>query len=152
MILPAAPPSTTHDEPPTALMTDLTPATDIYRQRRARVLDALRATGGGVAIVPTAPEVLRNRDADYPYRHDSYFYYLTGFTEPGALLGLDASAPPDAPASVLFCRAKNAERETWEGFRFGPEGAREAFGFDAAFTFDEIDAHLPHLIARKPAL
>ncbi len=131
---------------------DLTPAVEVYRQRRERVLAALRAAGGGVAIVPTAPEVLRNRDADYPYRHDSYFYYLTGFTEPEALLVLDASAAPDAPASILFCRAKNAERETWEGFRFGPEGAREAFAMDAAFAFDEIDAHLPRIIADKPAL
>ncbi len=100
---------------------------DLYRQRRERVLAALRAKGGGVAIVPTAPEVLRNRDAHYPYRHDSYFYYLTGFTEPDALLVLDAGSRPDQPASILFCRAKNLERETWEGFRFGPEGARDAF-------------------------
>jgi Xaa-Pro aminopeptidase len=138
--------------PQTEPMTDLTPALDVYRQRRKRVLDALRAAGGGVAIIPTAPEVLRNRDADYPYRHDSYFYYLTGFTEPEALLVLDASAAQGEPESILFCRAKNAERETWEGFRFGPEGAREAFGFDAAFAFDEVDAQLPRLIADKPAL
>ncbi|CAG4887390.1 aminopeptidase P N-terminal domain-containing protein [Paraburkholderia saeva] len=127
-------------------------AVDVYRKRRERVLATLRANGGGVAIVPTAPETLRNRDADYPYRHDSYFYYLTGFTEPEALLVLDASAAPDAPASILFCRAKNVERETWEGFRFGPEGAREAFGFDAAFAFDEVDAQLPRVIANRPAL
>jgi Xaa-Pro aminopeptidase len=152
MTLPAAPPPTSHDQPPTELMTDLTPAIDIYRQRRVRVLEALRAAGGGVAIVPTAPEALRNRDADYPYRHDSYFYYLTGFTEPEATLVLDASAKPNEPSSILFCRAKNAERETWEGFRFGPDGAREAFGFDAAFAFDEIDTQLPRLIADKPAL
>ncbi|PLZ03308.1 Xaa-Pro aminopeptidase [Burkholderia sp. WAC0059] len=125
---------------------------DLYRARRARVLAALRAQGGGVAIVLTAPEALRNRDADYPYRHDSYFYYLTGFTEPQALLVLDANASGDEPASILFCRTKNAERETWEGFRYGPEAAREAFGFDAAFPFDEIDAHLPRLIANRPAL
>jgi Xaa-Pro aminopeptidase len=106
--------------------TEPTIAIDVYRTRRERVLAALRAAGGGVAIVPTAPEALRNRDADYPYRHDSYFYYLTGFTEPEALLVLDASAAPGAPASVLFCREKNVERETWEGFRFGPDGARAA--------------------------
>jgi Xaa-Pro aminopeptidase len=131
---------------------DPTAAAAVYRQRRERVLAALRAAGGGVAIVPTAPEVLRNRDADYPYRHDSYFYYLTGFTEPEALLVLDASAAPDAPAAILFCRAKNVERETWEGFRYGPEGARDAFGFDAAFPFDELDTHLPRIIADRPAL
>ena len=101
--------------------TEPTIAIDVYRTRRERVLAALRAAGGGVAIVPTAPEMLRNRDADYPYRHDSYFYYLTGFTEPEALLVLDASAATGEPASILFCREKNVERETWEGFRFGPE-------------------------------
>ncbi|RFU45840.1 aminopeptidase P N-terminal domain-containing protein [Paraburkholderia sp. DHOC27] len=127
-------------------------AIDVYRKRRERVLAALRAAGGGVAIVPTAPEVLRNRDADYPYRHDSYFYYLTGFTEPEALLVLDASAASGEPASILFCRAKNVERETWEGFRFGPEGAREAFGLDAAFPVDEIDSQMPLILADKPSL
>ncbi|POR56093.1 aminopeptidase P [Paraburkholderia eburnea] len=124
----------------------------LYRARRERVLAALRAQGGGVALVPTAPEVMRNRDADYPYRHDSYFYYLTGFTEPEALLVLDANAGESQPASILFCRAKNVERETWEGFRFGPDGAREAFGFDAALPFDDLDTQMPRLIANRPAL
>lgn len=123
------------------------PAIDVYRQRRERVLAALRAAGGGVAIFPTAPEVLRNRDTGYPYRHDSYFYYLTGFTEPDAVLVLDASAPPGAPRSILFCRAKNADREIWEGFHYGPDAAREAFGFDAAFTVDAIDTEMPRLLA-----
>ncbi|ADG16653.1 peptidase M24 [Paraburkholderia atlantica] len=132
--------------------TEPTIAIDVYRTRRERVLAALRAAGGGVAIVPTAPEALRNRDTDYPYRHDSYFYYLTGFTEPEALLVLDASAAPGAPASVLFCREKSVERETWEGFRFGPDGAREAFGLDAAFPIGELDTQLPRIIADKPAL
>jgi len=132
--------------------TEPTIAIDVYRARRERVLAALRAAGGGVAIVPTAPEALRNRDADYPYRHDSYFYYLTGFTEPEALLVLDASAAAGEPASILFCREKNVEREIWEGFRFGPDGARVAFGFDAAFAFGEIDAQLPHILADKPSL
>lgn len=128
------------------------PAIDVYRGRRERVLAALRAAGGGVAIVPTAPEVLRNRDTDYAYRHDSYFYYLTGFAEPEALLVLDASAAAGEPAAILFCRERNAERETWEGFRYGPEAARGTFGFDAAFASDEIDAQLPRILAGKPAL
>ncbi|WP_438395358.1 aminopeptidase P N-terminal domain-containing protein [Caballeronia sp. DA-9] len=125
---------------------------DVYRDRRERVLAALRESGGGVAIVQTAREVLRNRDADYPYRHDSYFYYLTGFTEPEATLVLDASAHPDEPAAILFCREKNVERETWEGFRYGPEGARLALGLDAAFPIDQLDAEMPRLLADKPAL
>ena len=134
------------------LTADAPPAIDLYRARRERVLAALRAQGGGVAVVPTAPEAIRNRDAEYPYRHDSYFYYLTGFTEPQATLVLDASAKPGEPAAILFCRAKNVEREIWEGFRFGPEGACETFGLDAAFAIDDIDTELPRILADKPAL
>jgi len=125
---------------------------DVYRNRRDRVLAALRESGGGVAIIPTAREVMRNRDADYPYRHDSYFYYLTGFTEPEATLVLDASAHADEPAAILFCREKNVERETWEGFRYGPEGARLALGLDATFPIDQLDAEMPRLLADKPAV
>src|SRR3978361_590930 len=124
----------------------------VYRGRRERVLAALRETGGGVAIIATAREVMRNRDADYPFRHDSYFYYLTGFTEPEATLVLDANAHLDEPAAILFCREKNVERETWEGFRYGPEGARLALGLDAAFPIDQLDAEMPRLLADKPAL
>jgi len=118
--------------------------------RRARVLAQMQP--GAVAILPTAPEALRNADAEYPYRHDSYFYYLTGFTEPDAVLALVA-ARGDAPArSVLFCRPKNLEREIWDGFRYGPEGAREAFGFDAAFAIEDLDAEMTRLLADAPAL
>ncbi|RDU94795.1 aminopeptidase P N-terminal domain-containing protein [Trinickia dinghuensis] len=127
-------------------------AVSAHQARRERLLAAMRAAGGGVALVPTAPEAPRNRDTDYPYRHDSYFYYLTGFAEPQSFLVLDSTAQAGEPASILFCRTKNAERETWEGFHYGPEAAREAFGFDAAFPIDELDAQVPGLIADAPAL
>jgi Xaa-Pro aminopeptidase len=55
----------------------------VHRERRDAVLRSMREHGGGgLAVVPTAPEVARNRDSLYPYRHDSYFYYLSGFPEP----------------------------------------------------------------------
>ncbi|WP_454730938.1 MULTISPECIES: aminopeptidase P N-terminal domain-containing protein [Cupriavidus] len=121
------------------------------RGRRARVLQQLRAAGGGVAILPTAPEAMRNRDSDYPYRHDSYFYYLTGFTEPEAVLVL--VAPAAGPERcILFCRPKHEEREIWDGFRHGPEGAQAAFGFDAAHSVEEIDTLLPPLLANHAVL
>jgi Xaa-Pro aminopeptidase len=119
--------------------------------RRAQVVRQLAAAGGGVAVLPTAPEALRNRDADYPYRHDSYFYYLTGFTEPHSLLVLQASACGQS-RSVLFCRDKDMEREIWDGLRWGPEAAREAFGFDAALSIDSLDTELPKLLADQPAV
>jgi len=103
----------------------------------------------GIAIVPTAPERVRNRDSEYLYRFDSYFYYLCGFPEPEAVLVLVAGAEPQ---SVLFCREKNLERETWDGFRYGPEAAKEAFGVDAAYPIGQLDEKLPSLMANQPAL
>ena len=123
-------------------MTDIS----LYQDRRARLA---RRMGSGVAVVPTAPERLRNRDTAYPYRYDSYFYYLTGFTEPEAVLVLVAG---DMPRSLLFCREKDPEKEVWDGFRYGPEGAREAFGFDEARPIAELDAAMSELLADQPAV
>ena len=114
-----------------------------YSTRRDRLIAQMQAQGGGVAIIPTAPEVMRNRDADYPYRHDSYFYYLTGFTEPEAVLVLVAGKQNTA---ILFCREKNLEREIWDGFRYGPEVAAEKFGFQAAFPIEKLDEEIPGLL------
>jgi Xaa-Pro aminopeptidase len=119
--------------------------------RRARLAAQIARAGGGVAIVPTAPEVMRNRDADYAYRHDSYFYYLTGFSEPQAVLVL-AVQPDGASTSTLFCRPKDAEREIWDGLRWGPDAARQAFGFDAALPIEQLDAALPQQLADRAAV
>ncbi len=123
-------------------MIDISP----YRARRAALLGRM---GEGVAIVPTAPERLRNRDSDYLYRFDSYFYYLTGFPEPDAVAALVAGPEPKA---ILFCREKHPERELWDGFRHGPEAAREAFGFDEAHPIAKLDELAPKLLADQPAL
>jgi Xaa-Pro aminopeptidase len=106
----------------------------------------------GVAIVPASPERVRSRDAHYPYRFDSYFYYLTGFGEPEALLVLVAGAAEGEPKQILFCRDKNVEREIWDGFRHGPEGACAAFGFDEAYSISRLDEMLPKLLADQPAV
>lgn len=123
---------------------------EIYRARRKRVLEAMTARGGGVAIQPTAPERLRNRDSEYPFRFDSHFYYLSGFAEPDSVIALVARGGEHR--SVLFCRDKNAEREIWEGYRHGPDAARDLFGFDAAFSIAQLDEEMPRLIADSQAL
>lgn len=120
-----------------------------YAARRASLIAQMQAKGGGIAIIPTAPEVMRNRDADYPYRHDSYFYYLSGFTEPESVIVLLAG---EKNQSILFCREKNLEREIWDGFRYGPEAARTSFGFDAAYPIEAIDTELPKLMANAAGL
>jgi Xaa-Pro aminopeptidase len=121
-----------------------------HAARRARL--AAQMLPGAVAVLHTAPEVARNSDSDYPYRHDSYFYYLTGFTEPESVLVLCAAQGERPARSILFCREKNPEREIWDGYRHGPEAAREAFGMDEAWPIGELDTRLPDLLANAPAL
>jgi Xaa-Pro aminopeptidase len=94
--------------------------------------------------------VPRNRDSLYPYRHDSYFYYLSGFPEPEAVIALIAG--DDGDRHVLFCRERNEEREIWDGFRYGPDAAREIFGFDEAHPIAALDDKLPEIAADRPAL
>ena len=114
-------------------------------RRRAALMARLE---GGVAVLPTAPEVLRNADNPYPYRPDSHFLYLTGFTEPEAVLVLDARAG----RTILFCRDKDEANEIWNGHRYGPDGAREAFGFDEAYPISELDQRLPDILSGQSGL
>lgn len=117
-----------------------------YAQRRSRLAQTIQQ---GVVVLPTAPEQIRNRDAHYAYRYDSYFYYLTGFAEPEAVLVIIAGA---TPRHILFCRERDAERETWEGFRHGTELARGKFGFDETHAISELDEVMPKLLADQPQL
>ena len=110
-----------------------------YQTRRARVTAQIGPRG--LAIVPTAPEKRRNRDADFPYRFDSYFHYLCGFAEPGAWLVITGNGK-----SILFCQPKDLEREIWDGYRLGPQAAPAALGVDEAYAVSELDARLPALL------
>jgi len=125
-----------------------TPST-IYTQRRKHLLTKMQH---GIAIIPTSPEVTRNADTHYGYRHDSNFYYLSGFTEPEAVLVLVANKSTNTPQSILFCREKNLEREIWDGNRLGPDAAGEQFGFDIAYPIDQLDEKLAELMGNQPIL
>ena len=121
-------------------------AKQLYSARRAKLLSLMQE---GIALIPTASEAHRNRDSLYPYRHDSYFYYLTGFPEPEAVLVLVNGAEKK---SILFCREKNQEREIWDGFRYGPEAALESFGFDETQPIEKLREELPKLMANQPLI
>ena len=117
-----------------------------FVRRRHELASAIKF---GIAVIPTAAERIRNKDAHFPYRFDSYFHYLTGFNEPEAVLVVIGGKPS---RSILFCRAKHEEREIWDGFRYGPEEAKTQFNFDDTFAIDEIDKILPQLIENKDAI
>lgn len=121
---------------------DSTTHTHLYAERRARVAASLGP--GSIAIVPTALERPRNRDSDFLYRHDSYFYYLTGFTEPNAWLVITAEG-----STTLYCQPKDLEREIWDGIRLGPEAAPEHLGVSEAFSVTELDQRLPKLLENR---
>jgi len=122
-----------------------------FKNRR---LAFMQGMGAGIAIIPTAAEAIRNRDSHYPYRFDSYFYYLSGFKEPEAVMVLIAGdvGKGIAPKSILFCRDKDLEREIWDGFRYGPAAAVAEFGFDEAYAIAELDNMVPKLIANQSKL
>ena len=118
-----------------------------YSDRRATVFAHMHRQGGGVAILSTSKEMTRNSDCFYPFRHDSYFYYLTGFSEPESVLVLVAGTTNQ---SILFCREKNLEREIWDGFCYGPEAARAHFGFDSAYPIDALATELATYLSDAP--
>ena len=117
----------------------------LYAQRRARV--AAQIGEDGIAIIPTAQEQQRNRDSDFLFRHDSYFYYLTGFTEAKAWLVITGDGK-----STLFCAPKDREREIWDGFRVGPEAAPAALGVESAVSVNQLDEALPRLLENRDAV
>ena len=129
--------------------------TDLYQLRRnALAKHIFNKTGGGIAVIATAPELARNRDSDFPYRHDSDFFYLTGFEEPGATLVMKvgASGKSYQLESHLFCRPKDLEREIWDGIRLGPDAAPEVLGIEFAHSNHELDQKLGELLADQDAI
>lgn len=114
----------------------------LHLERRKRLQEKIE----GAAVLPTAVHRLRNRDSHFPFRFDSHFYYLTGFAEPEAVLVMAEGK------SILFCREKDVEREIWDGYRYGPEAAKEAFLFDEAHPISLLEDMLPELLADQSAV
>ena len=124
----------------------------IHAARRAAVQAAMRREGGGAMLLPAADEKARNADNHFPFRQDSDFAWLTGFDEPeGAALVL-ADPAEGRSGLVLFVRPKDREREIWDGFRAGVEGAVSTHGADAAHPVAEMEAKLEEHLARGGAL
>ena len=119
-----------------------------YSARRKELMSLMHSNS--IAIISAAPEKVRSRDTHYPYKQNVNLSYLCGFPEPESVLVL---IPGRAQGEmVLFCRDKDPLRETWDGYREGPEGAVSNFGADDAFPIADIDDILPNLIEGKDRL
>ncbi len=124
-------------------MTDTGPgfSLETFQGRRERLLETL---ADGVAVLPAAPELLISRDTEVRYRPDSNLFYLTGFSEPGAVAVLTPHDPEHR--YTLFVRDRDPERERWNGPRTGREEAKQGFGADAVYPLSELDARLKELV------
>lgn len=116
-----------------------------YARRRRHLLDLIGP--GGIAVLAATPERVRSRDVNFEYRCDSDLYYLTGFSEPDAVVVLTPGGKNGE--YICFCRERNAEREMWDGPCFGPEGAIEIFQADDAYPIDDLDDILPGMLERS---
>jgi Xaa-Pro aminopeptidase len=119
-----------------------------YSARRKELMSLMHSNS--IAIISAAPEKVRSRDTHYPYKQNVNLSYLCGFPEPESVLVLIPGRSQGE--MVLFCRDKDPLRETWDGYREGPEGAVSNFGADDAFPIADIDDILPNLIEGKDRL
>lgn len=118
---------------------------DEFQHRRQTLL--ARMQPNSLCLIPGAELQVRSRDTHYPFRQDSYFHYLSGFSEPEAYLVLsNAEAFPNG-LSILFCLAKDPQSEIWHGVRCGPGKAKKQYGMDLAFAVDELEDRLPEVMA-----
>ncbi len=113
-----------------------------FKRRRRQIMRMMGSNS--IAILPTAPEAVRNRDVQYPFRPDSDFCYLTGFPEPEAVAVLIPGRPQGE--FILFCRERDPKKEQWDGFRAGQDGAIEQYGADDSFPITDLEDILPRML------
>jgi Xaa-Pro aminopeptidase len=118
-----------------------------FIERRRRFAEAV---GDGLAVIPGAPETIRNSDVHHEFRQDSDFYFLTGFDEPDAVAVINPAHAKER--FVLFVRPRDREMEIWNGRRAGVEGAVATYGADAAYPTDQLDQKLREYLVDRPAL
>lgn len=113
---------------------------NIFKERRNKIGQEIQ---GAALIVTSHPEYIRNHDVHYPYRQDSNLFYLTGWEEPESIL---IYRPGLKPETVMFVRRRDPEKETWNGFRYGPEGCEQEFKIDKCYPIDEFRKEAPLLL------
>ena len=98
-------------------------------------------------VLSSANEFFRQPDVLYPYRQESHFYYMTGFTEPQAHFLLFSSGQ-----SVLFIEDKEAKKELWEGTLYSKLEVKKKYKIDHVFYLSEIQKSLPKKLKKTDAL
>ena len=115
-----------------------------YSERRNKLGSMLPKNSA--VVIASASMQYRNADSSYAFRQDSNFWYLSGFNEAESTLVLLINEKNNVQ-SIAFVPEKDELKESWDGYRAGPEGAMKDYGFDLAFNNTEIDQRLPDLLA-----
>ena len=122
-----------------------------FQERRDRLAEEMGPHS--IAIIATSAVAMRNRDADYKFRADSSFFYLTGFAEPEAVAVIETSGSMDEGYTYsLFCRERDREMEIWHGYRAGVDGAVDDYEADEAYAIDLLDEEIIEKLLDKQKL
>ena len=121
-----------------------------FQERRDRLAEQMGPNS--IAIIATSPEVMRNRDADYKFRADSSFFYLTGFAEPEAVVVIETDETCESYVYSVFCRERNRDMEIWNGYRAGIDGVIDDYDADEAYAIDLLDEEIIEKLLNKQKL
>ena len=119
-----------------------------FGERRTRVFTQMQPNSA--LLLFSEIEKRRNNDCSYPFRQDSYFWYLTGFNEPNAALLLLKTE--QAEKAIIFLRPRDPLLETWNGRRLGVERAAQQLNVNEAYSIEEFATVLPKILKNLTAL
>ncbi len=115
-----------------------------FKNKRLKISKALPKKS--LLILGSAPEVLRQPDVFYPYRQDSNFYYLTGFSKPSSLFFL---LPGKQPTSILFLPDKDPTKEVWDGAYYTRAEVKKKYLLDEVYYLSDLEKKLPQYLKSK---
>ena len=119
-----------------------------FGERRTRVFTQMQPNSA--LLLFSEIEKRRNNDCTYPFRQDSYFWYVTGFNEPNAALLLLKTE--QAEKAIIFLRPRDPLLETWNGRRLGVERAPQQLNVNEAYSIEEFSTVLPKILKKLTAL
>ena len=119
-----------------------------FGERRTRVFTQMQPNSA--LLLFSEIEKRRNNDCSYPFRQDSYFWYLTGFNEPNAALLLLKTE--QAEKAIIFLRPRDPLLETWNGRRLGVERAPQQLNVNEAYSIEAFATVLPKILKNLTAL
>ena len=113
-----------------------------FEARRIELMRRLPNHSG--VILKSRPHLIRNGDAEYPYRQDSHFFYLTGINQPEVWVLLIKNN--QSVHVKAFCEPKNEFQTRWVGPRLGLDEVKAALNADEVYSIDTLNENMPSLL------